>query len=217
MGVHVDRSGRVYGRLTVKALADIRAPNGKHRWVCSCVCGKSITVVGDALTSGNTKSCGCLSLEMAREQGRNNRTHGMTKSREYASWTSMRSRCYKEKDKHYPDYGGRGITVCDRWRNSFENFYADLGERPEGMTLERIDGNKGYSPDNCRWATHIEQANNKRNNDLHLFRGSLVSLSTIARFTGIPQPTLWSRLNRMKLSIDEAVELTLKGRTNVWS
>lgn len=217
MAVYFDRTGKVYTRLTVVALSGERASNGKYKWICSCSCGNTISVIGDALTSGNTKSCGCLSVEFSRAQGLSNRKHGMTRSPEYRTWCSMKERCYKETDNNYHNYGGRGITVCDRWRESFENFYADMGPRPKNKSLDRKDNSLGYTPDNCRWATTVEQANNKRNNDLHLFRGSLVSLSTIARFTGIPQPTLWCRLNRMKLSIDEAVELTLKGRANVWS
>lgn len=215
--VRVQMKGRRYGRLLVIEEDPNRGNFNKIRWSCQCDCGKTLSVNGDALRSGNTKSCGCLMVEVVKVSGNKNKTHGMTRSPEYRTWCSMKTRCYKEDYPSYPNYGGRGIKVCDRWLESFENFFSDMGKRPANASLDRIDNSKGYDPDNCRWATTIEQANNKRNNNLHLFRGSLVSLSRIAAITGISQPTLWSRLNRMKLTIDEAVELTLKGRRDVWS
>lgn len=142
----------------------------------------------------------------------------MSGSLEYYIWINMKIRCFKKTSPYYKNYGARGITVCDRWKNSFHNFYQDMGPKPgPEHSLDRIENDGNYEPGNCRWATMIEQNNNRRNSNLFLFRGSYASIAMIARLTGIPQPTLVSRVKRMKLSIDEAVELTLKGRVNVWS
>lgn len=202
-----DLSGQVFGRLTALTKHELNDKFNKVRWVCECECGSTLLVTSEKLRTGNTRSCGCLSIETSRAQGLKNRKHGMTKSTEYKIWGGMKDRCYNPKHPAYENYGGRGIEVCNEWMISFEAFFKELGPRPSlNHTLDRIDNSKGYQPGNCRWATGIEQANNKRNNDLHLFGGELLSLSRIAAMTGIPQPTLWSRLNRMKLTIDEAVK-----------
>lgn len=194
-----------FTRLFVRGRLLERSPQGSVMWLCVCDCGNLVKVRSASLRNGNTRSCGCLAREISIANGKANVKHGMTKSPEYKSWCSMKERCYREADPHYHDYGARGIVVCDRWINSFENFYADMGPRPEGTTLDRKDNDGPYSPENCRWATHIEQANNKRNNNRFEYQGVSRSLSEIATLTGIPQPTLWSRLNRMGLSIEEAV------------
>ncbi len=117
------------------------------------------------LRSGKTKSCGCYARDKASEWGKKATRHGHAgkrPSRTYQSWIAMRNRCYREKDVHYASYGGRGITVCGSWRASFEVFLADMGERPEGKTLDRIDPDGNYEPGNCRWATPVEQRANWR-------------------------------------------------------
>lgn len=204
MAGFIDLCGKRFGRLTVCAREHV-TPKRTH-WKCTCDCGGIAVVDGTRLKSGSTKSCGCLVKEISREQGLRNRQHGMSKTPEYKIWCGMKDRCYNEDNPDFTNYGGRGIVVWYSWLKSFPNFYADLGPRPSPThTLDRIDNSGPYQPDNCRWATPVEQANNKRNNNLHLYNGELVSLSQIAQLTGIPQPTLWSRLNRMELTIDEAI------------
>lgn len=152
----INLTGCVYGRLTVVS----RAPNdGKLvQWHCICVCGTPRIVRAQDLRRGHTKSCGCLWRE---HKQRGNRTHGMSKTPIYNIWKGMNARCFNSAVKSYPDYGGRGITVCERWLD-FEKFYADMGDRPEGMSLDRMNVNGDYTPTNVRWAPFEIQNRNKR-------------------------------------------------------
>ena len=165
--------GQRFGRLIVTT----RAPNGRAgrvRWRCKCDCGGEISVVSIDLRLGDTKSCGCLLREMGSLLGKKHggkyvwasKTHGHAGHENitptYQSWSHMKWRCLNPKADNFSYYGGRGIRVCERWLNSFENFLADMGERPANRTLDRKDNSADYRPDNCHWATKKEQANNRR-------------------------------------------------------
>lgn len=152
-------NGEKFGQLTVirKARAEIR-PNGARRacYRCECRCGQQVTARADNLRSGNTSSCGCLRAEIEHGHCRQS-----VKSRTYASWNMMLQRCTNPKATGYALYGGRGITVCDRWR-TFDLFLEDMGERPPGTSIDRIDNYGNYEPANCRWATPSQQTHNQR-------------------------------------------------------
>lgn len=174
------KPGDVYGLLTVVA----KAPSVGRRyfWECMCRCGEFKVVRSDQLRAGRVKSCGCIW-----------RSHGMTHTKEYVVWSSMRERCRNPKKKDYAHYGGRGIGVCPRWM-SFKNFYADMGAKPfDKASIERKDVNGNYCPENCVWADSVQQANNTRSNVFITFRGRKQTMSMWAVEFGVNYWTVSAR------------------------
>jgi hypothetical protein len=153
---------RKFGRLTPIVYTGT-LESGHAAWLCRCDCGNEKIIRSASLISGLTKSCGCLQKEIARKSIiKSFTTHGMSKSPEYHSWTGMKRRCYYSKGKDYKDYGQRGIRVCDRWVNSFDNFLTDMGLRPSAKhSLNRIDNDGNYCLENCKWSTQAEQQQNR--------------------------------------------------------
>lgn len=132
-------------------------------WRCECACGKFTTVSTASLKSKTTRSCGCLAKQLLTNRNKQNKTHGYSKRSEYTSWIEMRRRCYNTKRHNYSEYGGRGIKVCRRWKTSFENFLADMGDKPnKNYSIDRIDVNKNYTEENCKWSDSLEQCHNRR-------------------------------------------------------
>lgn len=185
--------GNRYGRLVVQADAGIRGKKYDRYWECLCDCGQRTVVVGHSLKNGGTKSCGCARRETLQ---RILTTHGRSKngkSRAYSVWKSMKQRCFDPNCESYSRYGARGITVCDRWLD-FNNFLADMGEPPNSRSLDRIDNSKGYSPENCRWATFREQNRNRRSNTVLTVDGVSLCLIEWSERTGLKPATICRRL-----------------------
>lgn len=182
--------GERFGRLVVLSA------QGTQRH-CICDCGNNCTVRAGALTAGYNKSCGCLYAESRKTVARRHgAASGGGHTRAYKAWAAIRQRCLNPKDKRYPHYGGRGITVCDQWLESFEAFYRDTGDPPPLYSLERRDNNAGYSPGNCLWATVAVQNRNTRRNRKITWRGRTQTLTDWAAEFGLPVNTLRYRLAR---------------------
>lgn len=164
----VDMTGATFGRLTVIDSTNVPGSDGRAAVLCRCECGVERLISKGHLAAGRIKSCGCLRAEMLASGLNSDEKHGHTtgkRSPTYYSWHKMKQRCYNPKQVGYKNYGGRGIVVCDRWRDSFSAFLEDMGERPKGKTLDRIDPDGNYEPSNCRWASYSEQTQNRRKRD----------------------------------------------------
>lgn len=202
-----DLTGRTFGRLTVVSRAE-NSKGGKARWLCRCQCGNECIVYSCSLKSGNTKSCGCFRKE---ENHKRAMTHGMSKSKLFTIWWAMICRCENENNKSYPNYGGRGICVCDEWHDSSAFFEWALNNGySDGLSIERIDVDEGYSPDNCKWITREKQAHNKRNNFMVDFEGEQKRLVQLCEEYGIDYSTVYQRVR--KLGWDTKKALTTPAR-----
>lgn len=197
-------TGQRFERLVVVQKCSERGKGGEVYWLCKCDCGAEVRSQASPLKMGRTKSCGCLSRDRTRK-------HGMEGTPTYNAWAHMLTRCRNEKHKQWKDYGGRGIKVCDRWM-SFDNFLADLGEKPKGKSLDRIDNDGDYEPSNCRWANQRQQVTNRRMSPRYEWKGEIRSLSELAEQHGLKWRRVYERV-RAGWSIEDA--LTVK-RGNRW-
>jgi hypothetical protein len=205
-----DLTGKRFGRLVVFAKHG-RGKHGKTLWACVCDCGGDCIVTHSSLTQGNTRSCGCLLAESRGANGRLNRTHGLTHLREYRIWVNMKSRCSDPNQPAYPNYGGRGISVCERWRLSFEDFLEDMKRAPEGHEIDRIDSDGNYEPGNCRWATSTQNTRNRRITPRYEHNGRIMSLGDWADECGIRYKVLLDRL-RGGWTLEDAMTTPVRQR-----
>jgi hypothetical protein len=207
MGNFINLVGQVFGRLTVIRLAYKK--NKEWCWDCKCICGKEVTIIGKSLRGGATKSCGCLHDEVRRS----NKKHGFSDTRLENTRGDMLKRCYAPKNKSYPNYGGRGITVCDEWRDDPKSFYdwANSNGYEDTLFIERIDNDGNYCPENCRWATREEQANNKRNSKWLTYNGETKTQAQWAHTLDIDPRVLHDRLTRGGWDLERAVTTYLNG------
>ncbi len=193
--MNMELVGRKYGRLLVTAPHPKSTTTNHRQWICRCDCGGEKIVSTSNLNSGNVSSCGCAYIE-SRDQGVSKITHGKTSTPEYKVWNNMLQRCSNPKSPSFPRYGGRGIAVSEDWR-SFENFHADMGDRPSpAHSIERQNNDGNYEPGNCRWATKIEQDNNRRTSVRVRLAGEEVTLAEASRRTGIASTTLQRVIKR---------------------
>jgi hypothetical protein len=188
MGKFQDLSGIKFGKLTAIKVA-YKNKNGESVWECVCDCGNVVNVVCSNLKNGHSTSCGCYKKICSI-------THNETKTRLHRIWAGIKARCYNTTIPQYKNWGGRGITVCDEWKDSYETFrdWALNNGYQENLTIDRIDNDKGYNPNNCRWATPKQQSNNKRNNTLITFNNETHTISEWAEIIGVKSRTIQRRL-----------------------
>ena len=205
-----DLRGMRVGRLLVIEPTPTRK-NGRVLWRCECDCGNEVLVRSSSLLRpSSTKSCGCYGRDSRFGRG----THKMTNTPEYRTWCKMKARCYSPRDKRFGNYGGRGITVCDRWLNSFQNFYDDMGPKPAHYSLERIDNDGNYEPQNCKWIPMAEQAKNRTTVYKISFGGHTLSISGWARKLGMSPSCLRFRLVKRNWPIEQALTFPVSRGNN---
>jgi hypothetical protein len=194
-----DHAGERFGRLVVVSKSEERTTARKHstHWLCRCDCGNDAIVAGRYLRNGDTTSCGCAKREVHEAIGDLNRTHGKCGTPEYQAWCAIKTRCENQNQVSWDDYGGRGIRMCQRWAESFEAFLEDMGPKPDGdYSLDRLDVDGGYCPENCKWSSRKEQNNNKRNNRTLTYNGETLTVAQWAERLSVSAKTLTCRIGR---------------------
>ena len=204
MSKHTDIKGKRFGKLIAISFRETRGKS--NYWTCICDCGRISIVRKGHLVSGSVRSCGCMEGNF-----KHGHSKGGKESSVYHSWRSMKQRCDNENNKHYSDYGGRGISYCERWTD-FSNFLEDMGEPEKGMSLDRIDNDGDYTPKNCRWATPKEQNRNRRDNVWITFNGKTLIKTDMAREYNLNVDTLDARLKK-GWSLEKALKTSVKGAT----
>ena len=196
-------TGKRFGKLVVIKTAG-KTKNGAYLWQCKCDCGNEIIANVGNLKNGHTKSCGCLRVDRCKT---NFTKHGLEHTRLYGIWSDMRLRCYDEKNIAYHRYGGRGITICDEWKNDVKAFYgwATANGYKDSLTIDRIDNDGNYCPENCRWATVKEQASNRRSNIFVTHNGKTQTMKEWANEVGIPYKVVWARMQKLGWSAERAL------------
>lgn len=211
MPVHrLNLTGKRFSRLVVTDFAYTK--NYNTYWNCVCDCGNKTIVQGTKLTQGRTKSCGCYMIDRIKET---NSSHGQRHTRLYGIYCKMKERCNNPNSIEYSSYGGRGIRLCPEWENDFNSFYqwAKANGYTDSLSIDRIDNDKGYEPENCRWADRITQANNKRTNHYLTYNGKTQSIAQWARETGLSQSCLRHRIYR-GWDVEKALSTPMKGEKN---
>jgi hypothetical protein len=190
--------GQRFGRLLVVERA-------KGGWLCQCECGTQTVVSGSRLRNGHTSSCGCLVRDTA---SKNFTAHGMSSTKLHRVLRSIRMRCLNPNDRGYKHYGGRGISICDEWKNESASFFAwaHANGYREGLTIDRIDNDGDYSPENCRFVDRFVQMNNRRDNRRHTYKGISYTLAQLGRLSGLCAETVGNRIDVQGMSVEQAVE-----------
>lgn len=198
---NIDLTGQRFGRLTVTRREGSDPISQQKRWLCACDCGTTVFRTGNVLKRKGISNCGCLTSDL-KSGNSYSRTHGHSgssgkASREYVTWCSMIQRCTNQKHASFKNYGGRGVSVYASWIASFDQFLADMGPRPNGHSIDRINHDGDYEPTNCRWASKEDQQNNRRDNRTITVEGKQMTASQFARLTGIPSRTILNRLKKL--------------------
>lgn len=203
MSLLIDLTGKTFGRLTVLGRVENRGKDAC--WRCRCECGAEIVVRGNHLRNGHTKSCGCALRDWAAQRFT---VHGMSSTKLHRVLRSIRMRCLNPNDIGYKHYGGRGISICEEWKNDAEAFFswALANGYREGLTIDRIDNEGDYCPDNCRFVDRFIQMNNRRNNRRHTYKGKSYTLAKLARLAGMCAETIGNRIDVHGMTVEQAVE-----------
>lgn len=205
-------NGMIFGDLEVIEVSD-RDKWNNMMYNCKCKCGNYKVIRASDLTRGHTTSCGCKISKANKSRS----THNKTNTRLYRIWAGMKTRCHNDNDKGYINYGGRGIKICNEWSDDFEKFYswAITHGYKSNLSIDRINNDGNYEPNNCRWVTSEVQGNNKSNNKYITYNGQTKSIMDWAEIIKIPYPTLWNRLYKYNWTIEQALTIKLNGRRRV--